>query len=272
MARERSHIKVYVCEKPPQNHEINNSTAYPRAFFRILTKSISTEDITAERDVRSPTICTFASDAWWSHPHEYLTDRKTILVSFYDSECAHSPLDSCYSFQQKLPESGDAVVGVFEKGPKDNESAAVRDAAFVATVEYLSVADGRQWAHCWAAGWKASITPHQIDADAMVWLNDYVSNFLSQLVPPFIVIWNRRWLDPFPLRTIYQHCRMCFGWQCCTSTSIRKIFFMLVSYDRRARQAGLMVIAANAEGTSNDKLNVLDNIVRFLPEAILLSG
>ena len=48
---------------------------------------------------------------------------------------------------------------------------------------------------------------------------------------------------------------------------------MLVSYDRRARQAGLMVIAANAEGTSNDKLNVLDNnIVRFLPEAILLSG
>jgi len=47
---------------------------------------------------------------------------------------------------------------------------------------------------------------------------------------------------------------------------------MLVSYDRRARQAGLMVIAANAEGTSNDKLNIFDNIVHFLPEAILLSG
>ena len=59
---------------------------------------------------------------------------------------------------------------------------------------------------------------------------------------------------------------------CALGGSIRKIFFMLVSYDRRARQAGLMVIAANAEGTSNDKLNVLDNIVRFLPEAILLSG
>ena len=63
MARERSHIKVYVCKKPPQNHEIDNPTVYPRAFFRILTKSISTEDITAEQDVRSPTICAFTSDA-----------------------------------------------------------------------------------------------------------------------------------------------------------------------------------------------------------------
>ena len=37
---------------------------------------------------------------------------------------------------------------------------------------------------------------------------------------------------------------------------------MLVSYDWRARQAGLTAIAAIAEGTSNDMLNVLDNIVQ----------
>ena len=81
MARERSHIKVYVCEKPPQNHEINNSTAYPRAFFRILTKSISTEDITAERDVRSPTInC-------WSDltdiPLTYYINHSSLVLRFW---------------------------------------------------------------------------------------------------------------------------------------------------------------------------------------------
>ena len=76
----------------------------------------------------------------------------------------------------------------------------------------------------------------------------------SQLVLAFIVIWNSRWLDPFPLRTIYRPCRMCFWYQCCISTGIREIPSMLVSYDGRARQAGLMAIATIAEGTSNDML------------------
>ena len=38
MAHEQPHIKVYVCKKLLQNHEIDNPTAYPCAFFRILTK------------------------------------------------------------------------------------------------------------------------------------------------------------------------------------------------------------------------------------------
>ena len=42
----------------------------------------------------------------------------------------------------------DVVVSVFEKGPKDNESDAVRNTALVASVEYLSVVDGQQLDHC----------------------------------------------------------------------------------------------------------------------------
>jgi len=141
MARERSHIKVYVCEKPPQNHEINNPTAYPRAFFRILTKSISTEDITAERDIRSPTICTFASDACPDlgmfdghipmnilNCRSDLTDRKThiCVLTYY----------ILVSFLMCTLPSRFLLLVPTESG----------DAAFVATVEYLSVADGRQWA------------------------------------------------------------------------------------------------------------------------------
>ena len=41
----------------------------------------------------------------------------------------------------------DVVVSVFEKGLKDNESDSVRDTALVASVEYLSVADGQQLDH-----------------------------------------------------------------------------------------------------------------------------
>jgi len=37
---------------------------------------------------------------------------------------------------------------------------------------------------------------------------------------------------------------------------------MLVSYDWRARHAGLTAIAAIAEGTGNEMLNVLDEIVQ----------
>ena len=44
--------------------------------------------------------------------------------------------------------------------------------------------------------------------------------------------------------------------------AFEKIPSMLVSYDWRARHAGLMAIAAIAEGTGNDMLNVLDDIVQ----------
>ena len=42
----------------------------------------------------------------------------------------------------------DDVVSVFEKGLKDNESDDMRDTALVASVEYLSLADGQQLDHC----------------------------------------------------------------------------------------------------------------------------
>ena len=47
------------------------------------------------------------------------------------------------------------IAGVFEKRLQDSESAAVRDTALVASVEYLSVADGKQL-DCWT--YKLSLT------------------------------------------------------------------------------------------------------------------
>ena len=42
----------------------------------------------------------------------------------------------------------DVVVSIFEKRLKDNESDDMRDTVLVASMEYLSVADGQQLDHC----------------------------------------------------------------------------------------------------------------------------
>ena len=42
----------------------------------------------------------------------------------------------------------DVVVSVYEKGLKDNKSDNMWDTGLVASMEYLSVADGQQLDHC----------------------------------------------------------------------------------------------------------------------------
>ena len=62
--------------------------------------------------------------------------------SMADRESAFRIFSGCPNLVMDL--QVDVVVSVFEKGLKDSESIAVRHAAFVASVEYLSVADGHQ--------------------------------------------------------------------------------------------------------------------------------
>jgi len=143
---------------------------------RLLLSALSHEQVPDVRRKAVDTITDLAN-------HEMARGRpwhalQAQAFSMADRESAFRIFSGCPNLVMDL--QIDVVVGVFEKGLQDSESAAVRHAAFVASVEYLSVADRQQLVH---AGSLLSCMLESIHALSQSNLYQQVTQCLTALMP-----------------------------------------------------------------------------------------